>query len=53
MPSKRLQSLKQPIAQQGEKASCWFEPLTRLSRDFSVGGVSKPKIFFGEPNIYY
>jgi hypothetical protein len=46
MPFKRLQSLKQPIARQGEKASRWFEPLTRSSRDFSVGGVSKSKKFF-------
>jgi hypothetical protein len=46
MPSKCLQSLKQPIARQGEKANRWFEPLTRSSRDFSVLFLKKLKATF-------
>jgi hypothetical protein len=41
-----LQSLKQHIARQGEKASRWFEPLTLSSRDFSVLFIKKLKETF-------
>jgi hypothetical protein len=46
MACKPMPGLKQPIARQGEKASRWFEPLSRSSRDFSVLFLKKLKVTF-------
>jgi hypothetical protein len=44
-----MPGLKQPIARQGEKASRWFEPLSRSSRDFSVLFLKKLSAGFDTP----
>jgi hypothetical protein len=49
MACKPIPGLKQPIARQDEKASRWFEPLSRSSRDFSVLFLKKLSAGFDTP----